>query len=201
MKIAIIGQGNVGSALQTGAEKAGHDVRTTGSDADEVRAAGAWADTVILAVPATAREDAVRNLGNLEGKTLVDPTNLLNDDWSFAGSVEKSGAEQVQEWAPGASVVKAFNTVFAQNMSTGQVNGQPLSLLVAGDDSAAKQQVGELGRTIGFEPVDVGPLTNARYLEALGFLNIQLGYGPTSYGTDLGFKVVGLGERPQAGAA
>jgi 8-hydroxy-5-deazaflavin:NADPH oxidoreductase len=190
-KIAIIGNGNVGSAIQKGAEKAGYEVRTTGADANEVRAAGSWADIIVLAIPAPARADAVKNLGNVEGKVLVDPTNLLNADWSYAGEVSKSGAEQVQEWAKGARVVKAFNTVFAQNMTTGKVNGESLSLLAAGDHDEAKKQVLELGNAIGFQSVDVGPLSNARYLEALGFLNIQLGYGPTKYGTDIGFKLVG----------
>jgi predicted dinucleotide-binding enzyme len=190
-KIAVIGNGNVGTALQQGAQRAGYEVRATSADPKEVREAGAWADIVILAIPAPAREDAIKNLGDLKGKTLVDPTNLLNADWSYAGDIKKSGAEQVQEWAAGAHVVKAFNTVFAQNQATGKVKGESLSLLVAGDDADAKKQVMELGTAIGFAAVDVGSLSNARYLEALGFLNIQLGYGATKYGTDFGFKVVG----------
>jgi predicted dinucleotide-binding enzyme len=189
--IAIIGNGNVGSAIRKGAERAGYEVRATGSDAKEVHDAGAWGDVIVLAIPAAARRDAVKNLGNVAGKTVVDPTNLLNEHWSYAGDLSMSGAEQVQDWAQGARVVKAFNTVFAENMSTGKVQGEPLSLLVAGDDAAAKKQIIDLGKAIGFEVVDVGPLAHARYLEALGFLNIQLGYGPTKYGTDLGFKVVG----------
>jgi predicted dinucleotide-binding enzyme len=190
-KIAIIGKGNVGNAIQKGAERAGYEVCSTGADASEVRAAGSWGDVIILAVPAPALADAVDKLGNVEGKTLVDVTNLLNDDWSFAGDVKKSGAERLAELARGARVVKAFNTVFAQNMSTGKVRGEPLSLLVAGDHEEAKKHVLELGNAIGFQAVDVGPLSNARYLETLGFLNIQLGYGPTKYGTDLGFRLVG----------
>ncbi len=193
-KIAIIGNGNVGSALQKGAEKAGCEVRTTGADPNDVRAAGTWGDLIILAIPASARRDAIENLGDVKGTTLIDVTNLLNEDWSYAGDLDKSGAEQVQEWAPAARVVKAFNTVFAQNMTTGKVKGRSLSLLVAGDDPDAKKQVLDLGNAIGFEPVDVGPLSNARYVEALGFLNIQLGYGPTKYGTDIGFKLIGLKE-------
>lgn len=190
-KIAIIGDGNVGSAIAKGAAKGGYEVRTTGSAAEAVREAGSWGDIIVLAIPSQARADAVKNLGNIEGKTLVDPTNLLNEDWSYAGNVSRSGAEEVQTWAKGARVVKAFNTVFAQNMPTGKVNGESLSLLVAGDHEGAKKQVLDLGRAIGFEAVDVGPLANARYLEALGFLNIQLGYGATKYGTDIGFKLVG----------
>jgi len=189
-KIAIIGNGNVGSAIQKGAQKGGYEARTTGAEAKDIRAAAAWGDIVILAIPAPARQDAIKNLGDVTGKTVVDPTNLLNADWSYAGDSKKSGAEQVQEWARGARVVKAFNTVFAQNMATGKVNGEFLSLLVAGDDADAKKQVLDLGKAMGFQAVDAGPLENARHLESLGFLNIQLGYGPTKYGTDIGFKVV-----------
>lgn len=189
-KIAIIGNGNVGTAIQRGAEKSGYPVRTTGADPIEVRNAAVWGEIVILAVPAPARQEAIKNLGEVKGKTIVDPTNLLNEDWSYAGDVKKSGAEQVQDWAQGARVIKAFNTVFAQNMATGKVKGETLSLLVAGDDIGAKKEVLDLGKAIGFQAVDVGPLQNARYLEALGFLNIQLGYGPTKYGTELGFKLV-----------
>jgi len=190
-KVAIIGKGNVGSALQKGAEKAGYEVRCTGSEASAVAAAGSWGDIIILAVPAPARQDAIKKLGNIEGKTLVDPTNLLNEDWSYAGNIQKSGAEEVQQWARGARVVKAFNAVFAQNMSTGKVQGESISLLVAGDDATAKQHVLDLGKAIGFQPVDAGPLANSRYLEAFGFLNIQLAYSGPKYGPDIGFKVVG----------
>jgi predicted dinucleotide-binding enzyme len=193
MKVSIIGQGNVGSALRKGAETAGYEVKTAGANQEEVRAAGTWGDIIILAIPASARQDAIKNLGPIAGKTLVDATNLLNADGGFEGDLTKSGAEQVQEWAPKANVVKAFNTVFAQNMTTGKVKTEPLSLLVASDKGDAKKHVLDLGKAIGFEPVDVGPLSNARYLEALGFLNIQMGYGPTKYGTDIGIKIVGLG--------
>lgn len=190
-KIAIIGNGNVGTAIHKGAENAGYQSKTIGEDPKDVKDGGSWGDLIVLAIPHTARQDVIKTIGDVKGKTIIDVTNLLTEDWSYDGDVKKSGAEQVQEWARGAHVVKAFNTVFAQNMATGKIKGESLSLLVAGDDAAAKKQVLDLGKAIGFEPLDVGPLSHARYLEALGFLNIQLGYGPTKYGTDLGFRVVG----------
>ncbi len=190
-RIAIIGNGNVGSAIEQGAKAAGYAARgVTGMDAAEVQSAGAWGDIIVLAIPASARQQAVQNIGNVKGKTIVDPTNLMNAEMGYTGDIQKSGAEQVQEWAKDAHVVKAFNTVFAQNMATGKVKGETLSLLVAGDDAGAKAQVLELGKAIGFAGVDVGALQNARYLEALGYLNIQMAYGPTQYGTDIGFRVV-----------
>ncbi|HRR27108.1 MAG TPA: hypothetical protein P5300_10465, partial [Acidobacteriota bacterium] len=60
---------------------------------------------------------------------------------------------------------------------------------VAGDDQDAKDHVLRLGRDIGFDPVDAGPLRNARWLEALGYLNIQLGY-LLGMGTEIGFKLI-----------
>ena len=100
-----------------------------------------------------------------------------------------SGAEELQRKAPKSKVVKAFNTVFAQNMSTGKVKGEALTLFVAGDDKAAKDLVLSAGRNIGFDPVDAGPLANARWIETLGYFNIQLGY-MLKMGTEIGFKLV-----------
>lgn len=194
-KIAIVGRGSVATAIRQGAERAGYEVRTTSKDPKEVRDAANWGEVVILAVPAPAREAALRSLGDVKGKTLVDPTNLVNPDGSFGGDARRSGAEQLQEWAKGAHVVKAFNAVFAHLMATGKVKGEAISLLVAGDDSGAKRQVLDLGQAIGFLPIDAGPLANARYLEALGFLLIQLAYGSTKYGPDMGFRLVGAPSR------
>ena len=73
-------------------------------------------------------------------------------------------------------VVKAFNTVFAQHMDSGRLGDKPLTAFVAGDDASAKTSVLELAREIGFDAVDAGPLKNARLLEPLALLNIQLGY-------------------------
>jgi predicted dinucleotide-binding enzyme len=86
-------------------------------------------------------------------------------------------------------VVKAFNTVFAQNQSAVRVANEQLTLFVAGDDAKAKQTVMQLGTDIGFEPVDAGPLKSARYLEPMGMLMITLGYA-LGMGTRIGFKLV-----------
>lgn len=86
-------------------------------------------------------------------------------------------------------MVKAFNTVFAQHMGTGTVKNERLSLLVAADDAAAKERVLELGRAIGFDAVDAGPLRNARWLESLGYLDILLGY-VQKLGPEIGFRLV-----------
>ena len=100
-----------------------------------------------------------------------------------------SGAEELQKQAPEAKVVKAFNTVFAQHMDTGRVKDERVSLLVASDHPAAKAAVQALGGDIGFDSIDAGPLRNARWLESLGYLNIQLGY-VLGMGTEIGFALV-----------
>ncbi|ATB36571.1 hypothetical protein CYFUS_001986 [Cystobacter fuscus] len=74
-------------------------------------------------------------------------------------------------------------------MDKGQVKGERLSLLIAGDDAAAKERVLGFGRELGFDPIDAGPLRNSRWLETLGYLNILLGC-VQKLGPDIGFRVV-----------
>lgn len=189
-KIGIIGNGNVGTALRRGLEGAGYEVKSAEHDPKEVRATAAWGEIVILAVPFGAIDDALRVMGDaVQGKVLLDVTNALTPDFQLALGYTTSGAEELQKKSPKSKVVKAFNTVFAQNMSSGKVKGEKLTLFVAGDDGTAKNLVLSAGKDIGFDPVDAGPLKNARWLETLGFFNIQLGY-TLKMGTDIGFKLV-----------
>ena len=142
MKIAIVGKGNVGNALKSGLERAGHEVKIIGKDPAGVREAASSSEIVILAVPFTAIDATVRELGDsVRGKVVVDATNALTPDYQLALGCSTSGAEELQKKVPNAKVVKAFNTVFAQNMVSGQVKGEQLTLFVAGDDSGAKGQV------------------------------------------------------------
>lgn len=191
-KVGIVGNGNVGSAIERGVKRAGYEVRSAGKEPGAVKELGRWAEVVVLAVPFGAVDDALKELGDVNGKILVDVTNALTPEMKYAASATQSGAEQLQQKAKGAQVVKAFNTVFAQHMDKGQLEGTPLSLFAAGDDSGAKEKVLQLARDIGFDAVDAGPLANARWLEALGFFNIQLGY-VQKLGTGIGFKLVHAG--------
>ena len=189
-KIGIIGNGNVGSALARGLERAGYAVRAVGSEPGKVKETGEWSDVVILAVPYGAVNDAVRELGaSIQGKTLVDVTNALTEDMQLASGCTTSGAEHLQQIARGARVVKAFNTQFAGHMDSGRLGGQTLTVFAASDDAQAKQQVMEMARDIGFDSVDAGPLQNARLLEPLGYFNIQLGY-VVGLGTNIGLRMV-----------
>lgn len=189
-RIAILGDGNVGGALARGLQRAGHEVRAVGNDKGAIRDLAGWGELVILAVPYGAVDDVVKAAGEgLAGKPLVDVTNPVGPQMSLAVGFDSSAAEEVQKKAPKARVVKAFNTVFAQNMDSGKVNGQPLSALVASDDAGAKAAVLGLARDIGFDAVDAGPLRNARLLEPLAMLNIHLGYG-LKMGTGIGFRLL-----------
>lgn len=191
MKITIIGKGNVGSALGEGLKNAGHDIRYASRDPrDPVAEAVAWGDAVILAVPWTAHKDIVAAAGGyFSGKTVVDVSNALTPSMDLAVGFSTSWAEELQKLLPAARIVKAFNTVFAQNMRTGMLHGERLSVFIAGDDDASKKTVRTIAEDIGFDCVDAGPLRSARYLEPLGMLNIMLGYG-LKMGTDIGFALI-----------
>ncbi len=189
MTIAIIGTGNVGSALVKGLNEGGQEVVSAGKDPAEVLRVSQEADTIVLAVPFGAVPDVVKTAGSAwAGKTVIDVTNALTDDMQLALGYTTSGAEELQEAVPDARVVKAFNGIFAQHMSTGRLNGQQLTTFVAGDNEEAKKQVLELAKGIGFDAVDAGPLQNARLLEPLGYFNIQLGY-VLGLGPDIGFHL------------
>ncbi|WP_438269970.1 NADPH-dependent F420 reductase [Paludisphaera mucosa] len=193
MKIAIIGAGQVGGTLGRAWAAAGHEIvfgvrdpagnrvaSVVATTAGRARAAGvaeaaAGAEVVVLATPWPATESAVREAGDLSGKVLIDCTNPLADDLSvlLVGRTS-SGAELVATWAPEARVVKAFNTTGFENMADPDFHGRPATMLIAGDDEAAKAIACGLARDVGFDPVVAGPLTMARLLEPIALLWINL---------------------------
>lgn len=194
MKIAIIGAGNIGSGLASVLAKANHDVTVsdqkggteaaarlaaagTTVGAADIKAAVAQADLVILATPFGAAE-AIAKAADFTGKTVIDVSNPITADFSgLSIGHTTSAAEEIARLLPGATVVKAFNTVFAQHYGSGlTVGGQPVQTFVASDDDAARAAVIALAADIGLDGVDAGPLKNARYLEPLGFMNITFGY-------------------------
>lgn len=189
MKVAIIGKGNVGSAIAEGL-KGKHEVKFGHRDPREsVAEAAKWGEIVIVAVPYGAIADTVKELGSTaDGKVVVDVTNAIGENGDLAIGFSTSAAEELQKQLPKTHMVKAFNTVFASNQSTGRVGEEALTLFVAGDDKKAKQITMRLGVDIGFEPVDVGPLKAARYLEPMAMLIINLAYG-LSMGTCMGYSL------------
>jgi hypothetical protein len=176
MKIAIIGNGNVGSGLANVLSKTQHQVGTFGR-ADDVANAVNEADIVILATPYGAAAELAEQ-ADFTGKIVIDVSNPVTEDFSALQlGTTTSAAEATAALVPGAFVVKAFNTIFAQHYAGDlKLDGQPLQTFVAADDETARDTVKTLAAEAGFEPVDVGPLSTARQLEPLGFLNIQFGY-------------------------
>jgi hypothetical protein len=193
MKISILGAGNVGMALAGALLRAGQPVTIGVPDparyADAVAALGAQAtlvgsdeavergDVVILAVPYRAALAIAQARPDWQGRVLVDATNPLAP--GLAGlslGTTTSGAEQLAERARGARVVKAFNTTGAENMADSRYAQGPPMMPVAGDDAAAREQVLSLATLIGFDAIDMGPLSAARYLEPLAMVWIHLAF-------------------------
>ncbi len=206
MKIAIIGAGNVGRALAGSFERAGHDVTVSSAHPETARAVAEQtgaratatnrdavrdAELVVLAVPYSALPELLDELaGDLDGKIVVDATNPLRPDYQGLAVEGTSAAEQVQARVKGARVVKAFNSALAARQTDPRVDGVQTDGFVAGDDGEAKAAVLELVRSIGFNPIDAGPLEVARALEALALLNIMLQIRNNG-GWQSGWKLVG----------
>jgi hypothetical protein len=191
MKIAIVGKGHVGTALGTGLQRAGHEIRYGHRDPSEsVRDAVRWGEVIVLAVPYGEVKDVVREIGSAaDGKTIIDVTNALTPNMELAIGFSTSAAEELQKMLPKTHVVKAFNTVFAENQRTGRLGKEQLSAFIAGDDARTKRIVMQLAGDIGFNPVDAGSLKSARYLEPMGVLIIGLAY-TLKMGTKMGYKLV-----------
>ena len=190
MKIAVVGAGNVGKALGSGWAGKGHavvyGVRDPGSpklaDIDRARTpvlsvaqAAAEADVVVLATPWAATQDAVAACGSLAGKVVLDTTNPISAGFSGMDRPEgKSGGELVAGWAVGAKVVKVFNTTGFNNMANPVYGDARSMMLYCGEDAGAKDVARQLCADLGFDPVDAGPMENARYTEALAWVWIWL---------------------------
>lgn len=207
MKIGVIGTGYMGSGLGKLWAGKGHDVMFGSRDPDRgktlaasvghgarggpVRAAAEFGDAVLFAVPWRAVEETLDAAGSLANKVLMDCSNPLTPDYmTLLVGHSDSGAEQIARRATGARVVKAFNHIYAQIIHTSPRLGTlDATVFFCGDDAGAKKTVSELAREIGFDPVDAGPLRNARYLEPVAELMVQLAYG-LGYGTDRGLKLI-----------
>jgi NADPH-dependent F420 reductase len=196
MNVTIIGAGNMGRGIGTRLVAGGHSVtfvdanpETAEKTAAEVKASanngamvataslgeGDLGDVVVLAVWYSTNIEIARQLGTkLAGKVVVDIANPLNSTYDgLATAPDSSSAEDLAKAiASGAKVVKAFNTTYAGTLVAGQVAGQPLDVFIAGDDEEAKRKVAELVKDGGMRPIDTGPLSRARQIEAMQFLHI-----------------------------
>ena len=192
MEITIIGTGNMGRAIAARALAGGHDVTLIGTEtekaqqlADELAGTGSGSvkvgdsptgELVVLALWYPSIVEAVRQYADdLDGKVVVDIANPIDTSQFEPLDLDAgSSAEEVARTAPGAKVVKAFNTTFAGTLEAGEVAGHELDVLMAGDNEDAKATVAELVKSGGLRPIDAGPLRRARELEALGYLHMAL---------------------------
>lgn len=192
MQIAIIGTGNVGSAIARGLRGKGHSVvlgsrslsdaalralaAETGSALALPVEAAAQAELVILALPWSAAETAVKALGNLAGKTVIDcmnPLGMADGTLGLTIGHTDSGGETVQRWLPAARVVKTLNQVGAEMMAeNASLPHRPVQF-IAGNEAGAKLKAAALLSDLGFEALDAGDISKSRLLEALAMVWIN----------------------------
>ena len=190
MRVTIIGAGNMGRGIgnrvvagKNEVELIDHNPEDARALADELGEAATAADSpsgeiVVLALPYEALPDAIeQHREALAGRVVVDIANPA--DWSTMDRVvtppDSSSAEETAKRVPdGTPVVKAFNTTFAGTLASGEVAGEKLDVLIAGDDEDAKQKVASVVEAGGLRPLDVGPLKRARQLEQVGLFHMAI---------------------------
>lgn len=195
MKILVVGAGNMGSGFVMQLQAAGHQVTVSSRTAAKASAlaeqnpgvrsalldrAAEGQEVVILATPYDEAVNALRAVGDLTGKVVIDITNPLTPDYmGLTVGHSTSAAEEIARAVPEAVLVKGFNTLFAQVLAAGSNlgAGQTVSVFLASDNDQAKKTASALAQSLGFKVVDAGGLKNARYLEPLAGLNVYLGYG------------------------
>ena len=200
MKVGVLGSGNVGQVLGAGFASLGHTVMlgTREPQSDKVRAwvqktgshasagtfaeAAVFADLAVLATLWDGTENAVKLAGadHLAGKVVIDATNPLrfapNAPPTLALGTTDSAGEMVQRWLPKSRVVKAFNTIGNAHMINPKFLGGPPDMFLCGHDESAKKEVSEICSAFGLNPIDLGGIEMARYLEPLAMLWILYGF-------------------------
>jgi len=203
--ITVIGSGNMARGIGARAVAADYDLQILDRDANKAAAlaeelgageAGAVGDAltgeiVVLAVPFEAASDVVSlYAGALDRKVLVDITNPV-DFSTFAGltvPIDTSGAQEITKAAPtGTRVIKAFNTTFAGPLVNGEVDGEVLDVLMAGDDDDAKATLAAFVEAAGLRPIDVGGLSMAHWLEGLGLIGMAVAAESGNWGRIIKF--------------
>jgi 8-hydroxy-5-deazaflavin:NADPH oxidoreductase len=197
MRIGILGSGLMGGKLGTIFARAGHDVTFSYSHSEQklkrlareskpnARAgtpseAAREADALLLAVHWSRVNDVLKQAGDLSGKVLVScslPMNAKDTDLVVAHT--SSGAEVLAKKLPRSRVVAAFGTVPSEvlfSVFEAKRRTKRPSLIYCGDDQRAKDVAAELIRDVGFDPLDVGPLRIARYMEPFTLLIARLAY-------------------------
>ena len=178
MRIAVIGAGSVGGGLGAALAAVGHSVvfGVRDPDSQKCRAALAAARGSSAVLPAEAVADAdviaftlrpdaipgmIAGIPSLAGRVVIDVMNRLG------GDPARSTSQDLADLLPGARIVKAFNTIGFENLTTARERVVPAAMFVAGDDPGAKRVVLELATELGFRAEDAGSLANAKPLEEM----------------------------------
>jgi len=186
MRIGFIGAGGVAQTISKHVLLLGHQVllsnargpeslaklvRELGSGAEAVTPQqAAEQDIVVLAVMWPQVEAALASVPDWKGRVLVDATNRIAsmNPFSLGDISGRTSSEIVADHAPGAKIVKAFNSVPMAWISDFSVSKPRTVLFVSGDDAGAKKSVSDLVDQMGFEPVDLGSLEIGGRLQQLG---------------------------------
>ncbi|MGD1848436.1 MAG: NADPH-dependent F420 reductase [Salibacteraceae bacterium] len=192
MKLAFIGIGKVGFALANNFQKSGHTIAVAHNDVKSesvqvalaknpafvalpLQAAVDQAEVVFLATPFKINQSILEGL-NLQGKLLVDCTNPVGPGISHGLNSAMSGAEKVADWAPSAQVVKAYTIYGFENLENPIFPSKEVKpvMLVAGDHAEGKALVQSLNTDLGFDTLDVGPLSQSLHLEHMTLLWVKM---------------------------
>ena len=198
MNVAILGYASVGKNLESLFKNAGYTTiigvrspeKYEQDNVTDIVAATEDADTVVLAIPYRVCSEVLPDLKmSLSKKIVIDATNPLNADYSpILFDKEDSAGETLQRILVESMLVKAFNTIFADNMTPEKLDrdGRKLTTFIAGDNDPANEKVLQLAEKIGFSPINTGPLKNSRYLEGMAHFKIQIAFGQGK-GADVAF--------------
>lgn len=179
--IGIIGAGAIGTTLAKHLTEAGYEViisnsRGAGTLKEKIKQIGgtiiagsvqeaAEADVVFLAVRWENVQEVLSTI-SLEGKILIDVTNANLPEFVLAEPGSKTSSEMVSQWAKGAKVVKAFNTLFAEVLAENpKTNGGNRVIFYSGNDDDAKEVVSGILNRIGFAGIDLGSLNEGGKLQ------------------------------------
>lgn len=201
--IAIVGTGDVAGALGPGWAAKGHSIvygsrnpdsdrvnvllKQTGSSAtaELPQVAAKNAEVIVLAVPAEVAVDVIKGLGDLSGKTVIDPTNAfeITEGGLAYRTTDMPIGVALQKAVPRSNVVKALNSVWYGTMADPESAGGPVTIPMAGNNHAAKEQVSRLLGDIGFESMDMGPIQYSSELEGMliVWMNARLNGRPFNY--------------------
>jgi|SRR5215211_811058 len=172
--VTIFGAGSMGTAVDEILSAGGASVDHIRSRDTDKTVTG---DIVILAAPYTAFKDITSRYGDqLAGKIVVDMSNPINHETfdSLVVPPDSSAAAELAGSLPSSRVLKAFNTNFAVTLGAKSVGPNKTTVLVAGDDDAAKSALIDAIKAGGLDAIDAGGLGRARELEAIGFLQVFL---------------------------